>query len=105
MQDNVFQRGCLKNGLIQRLEVNRASELLWTPLLSVIFDLFCTINAPILRFSASRSSSVRCVLLSGGVFRSAVIRDFEAEGVGNIYLGSYKRGDMFCLAGVFHTSD
>ena len=33
MQDNVFQRGGLKDGLIQRPEVNRASELLWTPLL------------------------------------------------------------------------
>ena len=34
MQDNVFQRGGLKDGLIQRLEINRTSELLWAPLLS-----------------------------------------------------------------------
>lgn len=48
---------------------------------------------------------MRRVLLSGGVFRSTAIGDFEAEGVGNIYLSSDKRGDMFCLVGVFHTSD
>lgn len=34
MQDNVFQRGGFKDGLIQRLEVNRTSKLLWTPILS-----------------------------------------------------------------------
>lgn len=56
-------------------------------------------------FRLSRASSVRRILLSGGVFRSAAIRNFEAEGVGNIYLSSDKRGDMFCLACVFHTSD
>lgn len=49
-------------------------------------------------------TTMRCVLLPGGVFRGTAIRDFEAESVGDVNLSTDKRGDMLCLSGVLHTS-
>ena len=48
---------------------------------------------------------MRRIFLPRGVFRGAAIGDFEAEGVGDVYLGSDERGYVFCFAGVLYTSD
>ena len=53
----------------------------------------------------SRSSTMRRIFLPRGVFRGAAIGDFEAEGVGDVYLGSDEWGYVFCFAGVLCTSD
>ena len=47
---------------------------------------------------------MRCVLLTGGVFRGTAIRDFEAESIGDVNLSIDKRGDMLYLSSVLHTS-
>ena len=48
-------------------------------------------------FCLGGAFSARRVLLSGSVFRGTAIRDFEAECVGDVYLGSDERSDMLCL--------
>ena len=55
-------------------------------------------------FRLSWATSMRCVLLPGGVFRGTAIRDFEAESVGDVNLSTDKRGDMLCISSVLHTS-
>ena len=55
-------------------------------------------------FRLSWAASMRCVLLSGGVFMGTAIRDFEVKSVDDVYLSTDKRGDMLCFSGVLHAS-